>query len=385
MDQNYILPTERVYKPKIPYPRGLKKSRQELEEAKRKEIIDKITVEMPLVEAIRTSPVIRRYVKKLVTKNLCVEEGVAMITEQVSAMILNKAPKKLADLGSFVLDCFILSDRFSRSLCDLGSSINLLPLSVVLSLGITDFQPTRISLILADRSVRVPDWVLEDVPIKVGDCLIPADFVVLQYCEEPKDPLILGRPFLATAGAMIDLDDASKGYAKLMDDSELVKQVVANVELVGVSEKSERVSDWSEEKAPKIELKQLPPELKYAFLSPNSIYPVIVRISLDLCMHRIHLEEGAKTSVEHQRRLNPNLQEVVKKEILKLLKVGIIYPISDSPWVSPVHVIPKKGGVTMVKNEKNELIPTRTVTGHRMCIDHRKLNASTRKDHFPLP
>ncbi|CAA7045993.1 unnamed protein product [Microthlaspi erraticum] len=91
------------------------------------------------------------------------------------------------------------------------------------------------------------------------------------------------------------------------------------------------------------------------------------------------------TSVEHQRRLNPNLKDVVKKEIMKLLDAGVIYAISDSKWVSPVHVVPKKGGITVVKNDRNELIPTRTVTGHRMCIDYRKLNAATRKDHFPLP
>ncbi|KAL0796227.1 hypothetical protein Bca101_067604 [Brassica carinata] len=91
------------------------------------------------------------------------------------------------------------------------------------------------------------------------------------------------------------------------------------------------------------------------------------------------------TSIEHQRRLNPNLKDVVKKEILKLLDAGVIYPISDSKWVSPVHVVPKKGGITVVKNDKDELIPTRTITGHRMCIDYRKLNSASRKDHFPLP
>jgi RNase H-like domain found in reverse transcriptase len=83
--------------------------------------------------------------------------------------------------------------------------------------------------------------------------------------------------------------------------------------------------------------------------------------------------------------LNPNLREVVKKEVIKLLDAGIIYPISDSKWVSPVQVVPKKGGVTVVKNENNELLPTKLITGWRMCIDYRRLNKATRKDHFPLP
>ena len=77
--------------------------------------------------------------------------------------------------------------------------------------------------------------------------------------------------------------------------------------------------------------------------------------------------------------------EVVRKEVLKWLNAGFIYAISDSPWVSPVHVVPKKGGFTVIRNDINELIPTRTVTGWRICIDYRKLNTATRKDHFPLP
>ena len=79
------------------------------------------------------------------------------------------------------------------------------------------------------------------------------------------------------------------------------------------------------------------------------------------------------------------MKEVVRKEVLKWLNAGFIYAISDSSWVSPVHVVPKKGGFTIIRNEKNELIPTRTVTGWRVCIDYRKLNTTTRKDHFPLP
>ena len=108
-------------------------------------------------------------------------------------------------------------------------------------------------------------------------------------------------------------------------------------------------------------------------------------ISPSICMHKILLEENAKTSIEHQRRLNPIIKEVVKKEVLKWLNVGFIYAISNNLWVSPVHVVPKKGGFTVIRNKKNELIPTRTVTGWRVCIDYRKLNTTTRKDHYPLP
>ncbi|CAM8925908.1 unnamed protein product [Rhodiola kirilowii] len=166
----------------------------------------------------------------------------------------------------------------------------------------------------------------------------------------------------------------------------------------------------------KVELKPLPASLRYEFLGPNSTYPVIVNASLtdvetqklldvlrkhrpargysiddlkgispDLCMHRINLEDDARPSRDALRRLNPKLNDVVKKEILKLLDAGIIYSVADSKWVSPVHVVPKKGGLTVVRNEHNELIPTHTVTGWRMCIDYRKLNKATLKDHFPLP
>ena len=166
----------------------------------------------------------------------------------------------------------------------------------------------------------------------------------------------------------------------------------------------------------KVELKPLPPLLKYSFLDDSENYPVIVNAKLDdtslgkllvvlreyrgvigykiddikgisptICMHKILLDDDHASSIEHQRRLNPNMKEVVKKEVLKLLEAGIIYPISDSKWVSPVQVVPKKGGMTIIKNDKGETISTRSVTGWRMCIDYRKLNKSTRKDHFPLP
>ena len=163
-------------------------------------------------------------------------------------------------------------------------------------------------------------------------------------------------------------------------------------------------------------MKELPNNLKYEFLEPEKRKPVIISTALTeaekqkllvilrkykeaiawsiedlkgispfICMNKILLEDNAKTSIGHQRRLNPGMKEVIRKEVLKWLNAGFIYAISDSSWVSPVYVVPKKGGFTMIRNEKNELIPTRTVTGWRVCIDYRKLNTATRKDHFPLP
>ncbi|GJS23388.1 reverse transcriptase domain-containing protein [Tanacetum coccineum] len=121
---------------------------------------------------------------------------------------------------------------------------------------------------------------------------------------------------------------------------------------------------------------------KEAFTWKTSDIP---RISPSFCKHKINFEDDVKPVIQRQRRLNPNMKEVVKKEIIKLLDAGIIYAIEDSPSVSPVHYVPKKGGMTVVTNEDNELVPTRTITGWRVCIDYRKLNKAIQKDHFPLP
>ncbi|GJW66152.1 reverse transcriptase domain-containing protein [Tanacetum coccineum] len=135
----------------------------------------------------------------------------------------------------------------------------------------------------------------------------------------------------------------------------------------------------------------LPPqELKvYAFLEFTDKLPVIIAKDLKdkekAALIKILMEDDFKLAVQHQRRVNPKIHEVIKKEVLRLLDAGLIYPISDSPWVSLVYCVPKKGGFTVVENDENYLIPTRLVTGWRVCIDYRKLNDATRKDHFPLP
>eukprot|EP00261_Vitis_vinifera_P039102 XP_019080345.1 PREDICTED: uncharacterized protein LOC109123833 [Vitis vinifera] len=166
----------------------------------------------------------------------------------------------------------------------------------------------------------------------------------------------------------------------------------------------------------KLELKTLPAELKYAYLEEGNKAPVVISSSLTvsqednllrilrkhkkaigwqisdlkgisplICTHHIYMEEGAKPTRQPQRRLNPHMQEVVRAEVLKLLQAGIIYPISDSTWVSPTQVVPKKSGITVVKGENGDEVSTHLTTGWRVCIDYRKLNTVTRKDHFPLP
>ncbi|GKA35372.1 reverse transcriptase domain-containing protein [Tanacetum coccineum] len=175
-------------------------------------------------------------------------------------------------------------------------------------------------------------------------------------------------------------------------------------------------TESSIDEPPEVELKDLPPHLEYAFLADNNKLPVIIAkdlsddektalikvlksrkqaiawklsdikgINPEFCSHKILMEEDYEPTVQHQRRVNPKIHDVIKKEVEKLLDAGLIYPISDSPWVSPVHCVPKKGGMTVVTNDENELVPTRLVTGWRVCIDYRKLNEATRKDHFPLP
>nr|GEX12521.1 reverse transcriptase domain-containing protein [Tanacetum cinerariifolium] len=165
-----------------------------------------------------------------------------------------------------------------------------------------------------------------------------------------------------------------------------------------------------------LELKDLPSHLEYACLEGVDKLPVIIAKDLKVdekeallkmlkshkgviawkitdikgidpwfCTHKILMKEDYKPAVQSQRRVNSKIHEVIKKEDIKLLDGGMIYLISNSPWVSPIHCVPKKGGITVVENENNELIPTRLVTEWRVCIDYRKLNDATRKDHFPLP
>ncbi|GKD38414.1 hypothetical protein Tco_1258621, partial [Tanacetum coccineum] len=184
-------------------------------------------------------------------------------------------------------------------------------------------------------------------------------------------------------------------------------------ELKFVEPKTEKSSI---DEPPKLELKDLLSHLKYAFLEGADKLPVIIAknikedekvrllrvlkshkraiawkisdikgIEPKFYTHKILMEDDSKPAIQHQRRVNSEIHEVIKKEVIKLFDSGLIYPISDSPWVSPIHCVPKKGSIIVIENEDNELIPTRLVTGWHVCINYRKLNDATRKDHFSLP
>jgi hypothetical protein len=202
-------------------------------------------------------------------------------------------------------------------------------------------------------------------------------------------------------------------FGEDLDMDKLMEQAEALLETAPLDSKEKKETPVPD--PPKKELKPLPDSLKYKSLGPTESLPVIIAsdlinaqeeellgvlrehreaigwtiedikgISPSLVMHKIHLEDNSKPSREPQRRLNPAMQEVVRAEVIKMLDARIIYPISDSKWVSPIHVVPKPAGLTVVKNYDNVLVPTRVQSGWR-CIDYRKLNATTRKDHFPLP
>nr|GFA73860.1 reverse transcriptase domain-containing protein [Tanacetum cinerariifolium] len=368
----------------------------------------------------------------------------------------DEPPKvKLKELPPHLEYAFLGLDNY-LALADLGASINLMPLSIWKKLRLPTLKDTKMVLELADRTISEPMGVAENVFVKVGKFYFPADFVILNFVADPRVPIILRRPFMSTVHALIDIyEDATceeysqdvLGFTDIVSNevsSPIYEPIVSNSSqnLTPFNETllnndPERLSNqkdffstlhkdlkvvepknqsFEEDEPPKVELKELPPHLEYAFLGDNGKWPVIKAkdlssnektalinvlktrknaiawkltdikgIDTKFCSHKILLEEDYSPKVQSQRRVNPKIHDVIKKEVEKLLDAGLIYPISDSPWVSPIHCVPKKGGMTVIKNDENELVPTHLVTGWRICIVYRKLNGATKKHHFPLP
>nr|GEZ18317.1 reverse transcriptase domain-containing protein [Tanacetum cinerariifolium] len=389
-----------------------------------------------------------------------------------------KVTRKTGDPNKFLIPCDFPGMDECLALADLGASINIMPLSVWNKLSLPELSPTLMTLELANRSISRPIGVAEDVYVKVGKFHFPTDFVVVDFDVDPGVPLILGRSFLKTERALIDvfkgeltfrvgreaitfnLDQTSR-YSANYNDMTVNRIDVIDIWLVRSIHKKFSVSpiDFLHEEVdvflaleddatspkvdhsyydpegdiflleaflnddpslppptqgnylpqvrkelkiyeakndkssidepPAVELKDLPPHLEYIFLEGDDKLPVIIAKDLsgidpEFYTHKILMEDDFEPAVQHQRKVNPKIHDVIKKEVLKLLDAGLIYPISDSLWVSIVHCVPKKGGFTVVENEENELISTRLFKGWCVCIDYRKLNEATRKDHFPL-
>nr|GEY88275.1 DNA-directed DNA polymerase [Tanacetum cinerariifolium] len=330
------------------------------------------------------------------------------VNENCSEVILKKLPAKLEDPGKFLIPCDFPEFDECLALADLGASINLMPLSILRKLSLPKLTFMQMILELANRSTTRPAGIAEDIFVKVGKFHFLTDFVVVDYVVDPRVPLILRRPFLRTGRALIDVygeeltlrvDDEAitfkvgktskysysdaerliESMSSTIDDTDLDLEGDIRIleELLNKDPSSSpfppkelnveeiKTAKSSIDEPPELELKELPSHLEYAFLEGTDKLLIIISKELKDEEKYALLKDDFKPTVQLQRRVNPKIHEVIKKEVTKLLDAGLIYPISDSPWVSPVHCVPKKGGITVVENEDNELIPTRFRLTHK--------------------
>nr|GEZ55817.1 hypothetical protein [Tanacetum cinerariifolium] len=386
-------------RPSIPYPSRLhdQKLCDKANDQREKifQIFKDLNFNISFVDALILMPKFSPSIKSLLTNKykLC-ELARTPLNEHRSVVLLKKLPEKLGDLDKFLIPCDFPRMAECLALVDLGASINLMPLSVWNKLSLPDLSPTCMTLKLADH-----------------------------FDVDPRVPLILERSFLKTGRALIDvfegeltlrvgkeaitfnLDQTSRYSANYNDMTanrtdvidmackEFLQEVLGFSDVITSGNPTPYydpiVSTTSLTLTP-FENSDFLLEEVDAFLALEDDLTLLevdqsYGIDPEFCTHKIIMEEDFEPEVQHQRRVNPKIHDVIKNEVFKLLDAGLIYPISDSPWVSPVHCVPKKGGFTVVENEENGLILTRLVTGWHVCIDYHKLNEATQKDHFPLP
>ena len=204
----------------MPFPQRLQKSRREEQFSKFLDIFKKIEINIPFAEVISQMPLYAKFLKEILSKKRKIaEEGIVNLTAMCSSIIQQKLPAKMKDPGSFAIPCSIGKYEFKKALCDSRASINLMPLLVVQRLNLGELTPIAITLQMADRSMAQPKGILEDVLVKVGKFIFPVDFVIMQMEEDTQVPLLLGRPFLATGAALIDVQ---KGELTLRVGNEAV-------------------------------------------------------------------------------------------------------------------------------------------------------------------
>ncbi|CAL8989354.1 unnamed protein product, partial [Prunus brigantina] len=207
---NQVPISTNAFRPIAPFPSRLSKSKKDQGFDEIMETFKKVQINIPLLNAIAQIPKYAKFLKDLCTnKRRFKEHEQVALSEEVSAVLQRKLPPKLKDPGSFSIPCIVGDCKFQKALLDLGASINLMPYHVYEKLNLGELQATSVSIQLADRTIRYPKGILEDVLVKVEELILPADFLVLEMEEAPihdnQLPLILGRPFMATAGAIIDV------------------------------------------------------------------------------------------------------------------------------------------------------------------------------------
>ncbi|KAL5573280.1 hypothetical protein UlMin_022877 [Ulmus minor] len=208
----------------VPFPQRLKKQNLDKQFSKFLNIFKSLHINLPFVDMLEQMPKYAKFLKDILSNKRKLEECEAIaLTEETTALLQKKLPPKLKDPGSFSIPCTIGENFNTKALCDLGASINLMPLSIFRKLGLGEPTPTMVSLVMADRSIKHPRGIVEDVLIKVGKLIFPVDFIVLDMEEDKDIPIILGRPFLATGGAIIDVKG---GKLTLQVEDEIVTFIV---------------------------------------------------------------------------------------------------------------------------------------------------------------
>nr|GEV50054.1 DNA-directed DNA polymerase [Tanacetum cinerariifolium] len=427
-------------RPSIPYPSRLhdQKLRDKANDQRENffQIFKDLNFNISFADALILMPKFSPSIKSLLSnKDKLCELTRTPLNEHFSAVILKKVPEKLGDPIKFLIPCDFPGMAECLALADLGARINLMPLSMWNKLSLPDLSPTCMTLELSNRSISRSVRVARDVFVKVANYndmttnqIDVIDMAYEEYSQEVlgfSDVIASGNPFpyydpiISTTSLTLTLFRNSDFLLEEVDaflaleDDPNSPEVDQSYELKICEAKTDKSSI---DEPPEVELKDLPPHLEYAFVEGDDKFPVIIAKDLsveektalitvlkshkrdiawklfdikgigpEFYTHKIIMEEDFKPEVQHQRRVYPKIHDVIKNEILKLLDTGLIYPISYSPWVSPVHCVPKKGGFTVVKNEENDLILTHLVMGWRVSIDYHELNEATRKDHFPLP
>ncbi|GKE47674.1 DNA-directed DNA polymerase, partial [Tanacetum coccineum] len=202
--EQVVQPSIEVQTPSIPFPRRLRKEKEEAQQWKFLENLKQLHINFSFIEALAQMPKYTKYLKSLLTNKARLEEACTVtMNERCSAVLLNKLPSKEKDTWSFTIPCNIGHLHINNALADLGGSISLMPYTMYEKLGLGEPKPTRMSLELADRSIQYPRGIIENVIIKVDNFILPIDFVIFDMPEDSRIMIILGRPFLATTRAMI--------------------------------------------------------------------------------------------------------------------------------------------------------------------------------------